>query len=384
MSDVTDTVLIIPNGNDCDSIITYSLYVYRNVYITFDSVLCENNLPLIWNDVEFTSDADTSVILRGSHGVDSVVNMRVTILRNTSSVVSDSIIVAQLPWNYLGVDFMHSITDTVFMIQNVAGCDSVITYSLYIYPNVSVMVDSVVCENNIPLIWNGVEFWSEGDSIVVLIGEHGEDSAVNMTVTILRNPTAIKYDTIVENQLPWNYLGYEFVTDVIDTLLTISNGNDCDSIITYSLYVRRNIVTELDSSVCENNLPLVWNGVLFNSASDTTVVLVGEYGEDSIVTMHVTVLPIFRTVEEIYLCLGESVTWIDGITYSYSTDEPIFIFQAINGCDSIVNLNLRVDNGTTESCMKVSPKSVTYENRMVNLNDLSKNNYVFYNAGKNG
>ena len=95
--------------------------------------------------------------------------------------------------------------------------------------------------------------------------------------------TSTIYDTIIENQLPWTYLGVEFTTDITDTVFTLHNDNDCDSIITYSLYIHRNTITNSDSSICENYLPLIWNDVEFNSSNDTSVVLIGQYGVDSIV-----------------------------------------------------------------------------------------------------
>ncbi len=477
-TNVTDTAMIIPNSIGCDSVISYSLYVHRNVINDLDSSICENYLPLVWNGITFNASGDTSIILVGKHGVDSTVNMNVTVLQNTTATRLDTIIENQLPWNYLGFIFTDDITDTILTTQNIAGCDSIITYSLHVYRNVSTFLDSSVCENKLPLVWNGIEFNTALDSSATLIGEHGVDSIVNMSVSVVENPTATIHDTIIENQLPWTYLGVDFTTDISDTTFVIPNTLGCDSLITYSLYVHRNITTNLDSSTCENNLPLIWNGVEFNTSSDSSIVLIGQYGVDSIVNMHVTVLqnstttisdtvfehqlphsyldiifttdidttlvisntdgcdsiifyslhvnrniyieldsavcennlpfiwygvefnhaddttvivpvansngidsiitlhvnilPIFNSVEEVYLCFGDSITWIDGNTYYSNTDEPIFILQANNGCDSIINLHLRIDDGKITSRMKVSPTMVTHEQRMVELTDLSE------------
>jgi gliding motility-associated-like protein len=278
-----------------------------------------------------------------------------------------------LPWTYLGVEFRTDVSDTTFVVPNTSGCDSLITYNLYVHWNSTTILDSSICENNLPLIWNGIEFNSSSDSSVVLIGRYGVDSIVNMHVTVLQNSTAIISDTVLENQLPHRYLDIIFTTD-IDTTLIISNAVGCDSIISYSLHVNRNIYIELDSAICENNLPFVWYGVEFNSAGDTivTVPVRNIDGIDSVITLHVDILPTFSSVDDVYLCYGDSLIWIDGNTYYSNTNEPIFILEASNGCDSIINLHLRVDEGKIVSRMKVSPTMVTHEQRMIDLVDLSE------------
>jgi len=40
----------------------------------------------------------------------------------------------------------------------------------------------------------------------------------------------------------------------------------------------------------------------------------------------------------------DSLTWIDGITYTSSTNTPTFTLTNINGCDSVVTLNLTINN----------------------------------------
>ena len=372
-TDIVDTTLITQNAAGCDSIINYSLYVYRNVSTTVDSSVCENNLPLIWNDIEFNSTSNSSVILRGMHGEDSTVNMHVSVLENPTRTQHDTIIENQLPWTYLDTEFTTDITDTVFTLHNDNDCDSIITYSLYIHRNTITNSDSSICENYLPLIWNDVEFNSSNDTSVVLIGQYGVDSIVNMHVTVLRNSTANIADTILENQLPHSYLDIVFTTDV-DTTLIIPNVAGCDSIISYSLHVNRNIYIELDSAVCQNNLPFVWYGVEFDSAGDTvvTVPVTNIDGIDSVITLHVDILPTFSSVDDVYLCYGDSLIWIDGNTYYSNTNEPIFILEASNGCDSIINLHLRVDEGKIVSRMKVSPTMVTHEQRMIDLVDLSE------------
>ena len=92
--------------------------------------------------------------------------------------------------------------------------------SLHILYNVTVPVDSTVCESELPLVWNNVIFdytsseplqgvLSLVDSATILAST-GVDSTIVMTVTV--NPTIYgTVDiTVLEEAFPFNYNGEEF------------------------------------------------------------------------------------------------------------------------------------------------------------------------------
>jgi gliding motility-associated-like protein len=62
------------------------------------------------------------------------------------------------------------------------------------------------------------------------------------------------------------------------------------------------------------------------------------------VTLNLTILNAANTIDIQTSCTN--YTWIDGITYTSSTNTPTFIVPggAANGCDSIINLNLTINN----------------------------------------
>ncbi|MNU65895.1 hypothetical protein D3C71_551980 [compost metagenome] len=69
--------------------------------------------------------------------------------------------------------------------------------------------------------------------------------------------------------------------------------------------------------------------------------LLNQFGCDSIAHLTVIVLP---TTGIDYQVASDSLTWIDGITYTNSTNTPTFTLQNVTGCDSIVTLNLYITN----------------------------------------
>jgi hypothetical protein len=58
----------------------------------------------------------------------------------------------------------------------------------------------------------------------------------------------------------------------------------------------------------------------------------------------------------------DSYTWIDGITYLESTNEPTFTLTNANGCDSIVTLNLTITYSvSTTDEVSICPSALPYE-----------------------
>lgn len=56
----------------------------------------------------------------------------------------------------------------------------------------------------------------------------------------------------------------------------------------------------------------------------------------------------------------DSLTWIDGITYTTSNDTATFILTNLAGCDSVVTLDLTVNSSTTGSQTEIACESYTW------------------------
>ena len=82
-------------------------------------------------------------------------------------------------------------------------------------------------------------------------------------------------------------------------------------------------------------------------------------GCDSIITINLTVNQPVTGTDIQTAC--NSYTWIDGNTYTSSTNTPTYTIPggAANGCDSIVTLNLTINNATTSTISPVTCNSYT-------------------------
>ena len=87
------------------------------------------------------------------------------------------------------------------------------------------------------------------------------------------------------------------------------------------------------------------NGETFSPDSSSWFLVEGTGGTclefDSV---FVDVLATSQAIDSRAAC--DSLTWIDGITYTESTNEPTVILENVAGCDSIVTLNLTVNYAT--------------------------------------
>ena len=141
---------------------------------------------------------------------------------------------------------------------------------------------------------------------------------------IITPPASLTNDTIVD---------YRFVlqTDV---------GCQYDTTVSLAIHPRYEVAR--DTSVCDSDLPITWEGVTFNTAATRTLRLQTSHGCDSIVTLDLAVKASSTYTETVEIC--DVYTWQDGVTYTASTNEPVMRLQNAVGCDSIVRLQLTIMN----------------------------------------
>lgn len=107
------------------------------------------------------------------------------------------------------------------------------------------------------------------------------------------------------------------------------------------------------------------NGNTYTESTNTpTFTLEAANGCDSLVTLNLTINELVFGTDEVTAC-GE-FTWLDGNTYTESTNTPTFTLEAANGCDSLVTLNLTItalDNSvtTTETSITANQAGANYQ-----------------------
>lgn len=100
------------------------------------------------------------------------------------------------------------------------------------------------------------------------------------------------------------------------------------------------------ATTCGNYL---WNGQSYTQSGSYTFVTLNSQGCDSTATLNLTILPSYNSTENHALCGGESVT-VGNVTYN-APGQYAQQFIALNGCDSILTINVSVESEPSVSIL---------------------------------
>ena len=336
----------------CDSAVFVHLAVLYNVSAEDDSTVCFNALPLIWNDTIFRTEMlDTleglnvlgirlSSVLTASNRVDSVVMMTVYV-HPTYDVADTNIICAnELPYTWNEIVFIEAGTQYA-TLQTVDGCDSVVAMMLIVNPLYSVTDTATVCADALPHTWNGVTFTEAGTQSATLQTVHGCDSTVAMTLLVKTSYSVTDTQTVCASELPHTWNGVTF-NGAGTQSATLQSVYGCDSVVTMTLMVKPIYSVTDTATVCQNELPHIWNGVTFTEAGTQSATLPSIDGCDSTVAMTLLVKPLYSVTDTATICANElPYTW-NGFTFTGAGTQSITL-QTVDGCDSVVAMMLIVN-----------------------------------------
>ena len=120
---------------------------------------------------------------------------------------------------------------------------------------------------------------------------------------------------------------------------TFTAANGCDSIVAVTITIQQAVYGSYLGSICENDT-IIYNGNNYNannlSGSDT---LVSSDGCDSIVNISFSLFLNFAEDVNASICSGESFEY-SGVVYDSSNLSADYVFQTVNGCDSIISVNV--------------------------------------------
>ncbi len=232
-----------------------------------------------------------SLSLQTAEGCDSIVVLNLTVLPPVTSTDEQTIVENQLPYTWNGVVFNSEGTQTATLIGS-DGCDSTVTMTLHVIPNVTNSVDTTVCANALPLEWQGLTFTEAGTQSVVYTAALGNDSTVSYTVNVIPPVFVTVRDGVCQNE---PYEGYGFTVSAAETATPgevefsqlYYTARGCDSTVTLKLTVYPNYDHHFDVVACDS---LIWNGHVYHQSGSYTQQFSSSHGCDSTVTKDVQVV----------------------------------------------------------------------------------------------
>ena len=168
------------------------------IYNVVDTMtICESELPYEWNGVTFTQAGTQTTTLVAATGADSVVTMTLHVNALSYSNFDTAVVENALPCQYNDISYFESGIYTQ-NLTNAAGCDSILTLTLTVFPNVTTELDSTVCETALPLTWNDSIFTAAGTKTTTILATTGADSTVVMTLHVVALPVLThSADTVI-------------------------------------------------------------------------------------------------------------------------------------------------------------------------------------------
>src|SRR5688572_11218612 len=307
-----------------------------------DSVVCANQLPFTWNGINITAAGSYPFTTQCAVGCDYTITLTVSVSPVITAVADTVVCANQLPFTWNGINITAA-GSYPFTTQSVAGCDSTITLTVTVSPVITAVADTVVCANQLPFTWNGINITAAGSYPFTTQSAAGCDSTITLTVTVSPVITAAADSVVCANQLPFTWNGIN-ITAAGSYPFTTQSAAGCDSTITLTVTVSPVITAVADTVVCANQLPFTWNGININAAGSYPFTTQSVAGCDSTITLTVTVTPVITAVADCVFCVTQfQFTW-NGIKIIVAGPYP-FTPQVVPVCDSLFPLPLPFSPG---------------------------------------
>jgi hypothetical protein len=338
------------NAEGCDSIISLTVTITQSYDTLVNLPVCES---YYWAEIDSTIyDSGTYQHMFATiYGCDSLVKLNVNINHGVVTPTKDTIECGSFYWTEIDSTIYDSgIYSHAF--TGVNGCDSVASYNVTILPAYNIdVVPAPVCESY---------YWAEIDSTIYESGTYphmfttveGCDSLVTLKVTIGKSVAPAPVTIVECDSYNWKNAAQGLDTTIITSgtyqhMFATIHG--CDSLVTLDVTINKSY----KQTVSGVTNCISYNWVDIAQGFDTTITTSGSYthifqaanGCDSIITLPVTINQPVNGKDSAEQCY--SYTWTAGDGKTYYNDTTVtytYLNGAANGCDSTVTMKITVNN----------------------------------------
>ena len=248
---------------------------------------------------------------------------------------------ASLTWDLNGQTYTESGEYEYSFDDN--GTVRTVTLRLTVLPEVPIHTDSITICYGETYEWQGKSYTESAVDTIRLQDLNGCDSVVSLHLTVLPE-VPIHTDSIsICYGKTYEWQGKSYTESSVDTII-LQDQNGCDSVITLLLTVFPEVPdTEIYDTICSGEIYEL-HGISYGVEGDYTMTLENMSHCDSIVNLHLTVLPVTEYTLDTTIIEGESYSWM-GVYSVYSEPgiyEQVDTIENVFGCDSIITLKLHV------------------------------------------
>ena len=327
----------------CDSIVTVDLTVNAVSSTTEDVSICDGGSYLLPDGTAVSAAGVYVTTLSGADGCDSTITTTVS--------VTDAYLISLSPGICSGEVYTlpdGSLTDTAgvysYTFISAAGCDSIVTVSLSVNEVYENIIPYSLCDDATIILPDGSVVYDPpaGLYTYTFTSAAGCDSVVGVDLSIL--PV---YDLVLEAQicesafytLPDGSSTGTAGTYVFD--LTTASG--CDSSVTVNLEVLPELTTDITAAICDGESYVLPDGSSADVSGVYAYTFTSVAGCDSVVTIDLTVNPVYENIIPYAICDDETIVLPDGsVVYDPPAGVYTYTLVSSSGCDSVVGVDLTV------------------------------------------
>jgi len=317
----------------CDSLVTLDLVVFPLGFTNLNEQICFGETYYVGSSA-YTQSGSYTDELTGIDGCDSTVFLNLTVLPLQESDITEQICQGEY-YTFNGVDYYDSGVYEV-VIPYVTGCDEFVTLDLTVLPAVQINQSESICSGDSIIIGN-TTYSSTGSYELILESQFACDTTVFLDL-LVSDPTETMLTADICDGDAYSVGNMNFdSTGSYEVLLQTTDN--CDSIVRLDLSVHEVPETFLEISLCEGEIYTIGN-IDYDSTGNYTAILTSMENCDSIVYLDLQVDNVLETFLDIGVCTGQDYMLGDS-TY---TEEGMYtaMFLSESGCDSIVYLDLEV------------------------------------------
>jgi hypothetical protein len=325
----------------CDSVINTTLTVnpVYNIYRT--ASICDNASYTLPNGQVVNLAGTYPVTLSTVRGCDSTIVTSLSVRPSYSFLYYASICQGQtytLPNGQI-VDTTGVYTVTFLSSRS---CDSTIITDLTVDPTYSTSRSDSICQGEQFVLPNGSSVGVAGTYTVTLASSRGCDSTIVTQLAVNPIYGYVSYSaTICQGEV--HFLPNNDTASVSGIYpVTIPSSKGCDSTVFTTLTVNPVYDTQVNASICQYETYVLPDGGLVDSSGSYTRLLSTVRGCDSLVTVHLTVNPVYATTQDAVICQGQ-LYQLPGGSSVYQAGNYIDTVPTSQGCDSVITTNLTVN-----------------------------------------
>ena len=323
---------VLTNVDGCDSTVTLHLTVNHSTAGDTTATACDN---FTWWNTNYTNSTNGAThVLTNADGCDSTVTLHLTIHFSTAG---DTTATACDNFTWWNTNYTNSTNGATHVLTNADGCDSTVTLHLTVNHSNSGDTTATACNS---FTWWNTNYTSTTNSAThVLTNTAGCDSTVTLHLTVNHSTTGIETVTACDS---YTWHGTTYTSSTNTPTYSTTNAAGCDSTVTLHLTINQSTSTTWSIGICQGD-SLFFNDRWIDEEGEYRDTLQSALGCDSTVLLMLIIYPTSETIVTDTAC--DSYEWMDGMTYTTSTDSPTITLPNMNRyrCDSIVRLNLTVN-----------------------------------------